>query len=124
MARLGWKAAAATAPAIALAFLSGCFAGMMGGPTQTFTGTLHSVRPIGGGEPTGWVLTMGPEGMGGGGMAVDVSKVRKQAMELDGQQVSAQVQMAGGVWKVQSFGIMSPSKPAGGSGTTTGTPGS
>ena len=100
---------------MAIAILSGCIPGMTTAPTQTLTGTLHSVRPVGGGEPTGWVLNMGEGagttmGRGGMGMNLDVSKVKKQAMELDGKQVTAMVRMTGGTYEVESFGELSPTK--------------
>ena len=84
-------------------------------PSQTLTGTLHSVRPVGGGEPTGWILNMGEGsaamGRGGMGMPVDVSKVKQQAMELDGKLVTAVVRSgSNGTYEVESFGQLSPSQ--------------
>jgi hypothetical protein len=71
--------------------------------------SLHSVRPVGGGEPTGWVLSIGPEGFGGAGMPLDVSKVKDLAMALDGKQVTVEVRSTSrGKFKVESFGVMSP----------------
>jgi hypothetical protein len=105
---------AACAGAIAFVIGSGCFMPNPV-PSQTLTGTLHSVRPVGGGEPSGWVLNMG-EGSGmmgnsGMGMNLDVSKVKKQAMELDGKQVTVVVRPgSSGNYEVESFAQLSPSK--------------
>ena len=78
-------------------------------PTQTMSGTLHSVRPVGGGDPTGWVLSMGSGGFEAGSMALDVSKVKEQAMALDGKQVTIEMRPGNdGKMHVESFGILSP----------------
>jgi hypothetical protein len=87
--------------------LGGCF--MYSPPPQKMSGTLHSVRPAGGGPPTGWVLSMGPAGMGGASMDLDVSKVKAQAEALDGKevQVTAEMKPNSQTLVVQSIGVIS-----------------
>jgi hypothetical protein len=92
-------------------FIGGCMFMQPQQPEQTFSGTLHSVRPVNGGDPTGWVLSTGPEGFGGGSMALEVSRVKSQAVALDGKQVTVQGRMSQGAkLDVISFGVLSPSR--------------
>lgn len=56
-------------------------------PVQgTYTGVLHGGVMAIGGETTGWML-QGPNDGRGGGMDVDVSRVREEAQRLDGRRV-------------------------------------
>jgi hypothetical protein len=80
-------------------------------PAHKFNGTLHSVRPAGGGAPTGWVLNMGMAGMPGASMDLDVSKVKSEVEALDGKtvQVTAVPKQSnsGQVLEVESIGVIS-----------------
>jgi hypothetical protein len=77
-------------------------------PAQTLNGTLKSVRPVSGGEPTGWILQMGAGGMGGYAMPLDISKVLADAKAAEGKEVTVtgRPDSAGGPMKVESIGIV------------------
>lgn len=81
-------------------------------PPVQLSGTLRSVRPAGGGKPTGWVLSMGEMmGMQGQAQALDVSKVQAQAEALEGKQVMVKAvptnSSSGQTFVVQEIGEIS-----------------
>jgi hypothetical protein len=105
MSRQWFRGALAVVVSVVLA---GCMA-FYKPPEQKMSGVLHSVKPAGGGPPTGWVLTMGPSGMSGASMDLDVSEVKSQVEALHGKevQVTAQMKPNSSTWVVKSIGVIS-----------------
>ena len=109
MARSTFRAALAVVVGV---LMTACSMMMPPQPPVQLSGTLRSVRPAGGGKPTGWVLSMGEMmGMQGQAQALDVSKVQAQAEALEGKQVMVKAvptnNSSGQTFVVQEIGEIS-----------------